>query len=164
MPAPKWHGTSAPADDANVAKRLHLVAQLKLRYGWAAARIQQELAKQPDVQNPRTQAPWSLATIKRDLVLLEQQWRAEAARDFAAHKAQQLASLREARGAAWSLQDLGNVLRALGMEGALLGLDAPPAGATALADAVRDVGLGLSGLLHYANHAASDAPPLSSGS
>ena len=138
--AGKHHDT-----DPNIAKRVQVISSLKLRYGWTAPRIYEELANNRELWNPRTGKPWSVQTIRFDLQKLKRQWREEAAKNFDDHMSQQLLSIREARQAAWGQHDVGNVLRALKQEADLLGLDTPQK--SDLADALREMGQGLTSLL-----------------
>ena len=84
-----------------------------------------ELAGDADSRNPQTGQPWGLATIKRDLQGLEAQWRKEALCNISILKGEQLAALREVRGAGWNAGDLTAVLQALKAEITLCGTQTP---------------------------------------
>jgi hypothetical protein len=75
--------------------------------------------------NPETGEPWSLGTINADLKALQSEWRREAKKATDHHKARQLAELQEAKRQAFHDNDIGNVLRAVGLEMDLLGTEAP---------------------------------------
>lgn len=109
------------AHDAIEAKRLELVAALRLR-GRTQREIQQALAGQ--MLNPATNEPYSLGTINADIKRLEKQWRKAAADTIGEHKARQLAEISEVKRQAWNDKDTGAVLRALDLEANILGTKA----------------------------------------
>ena len=113
------------AHETHVAQRRRKVAALRLE-GLTQREIERllPLGKDP-IKNPRTGEPYDLATVNRDLKHLREEWREEAVGDIASVKGAHLAELREARRAAWEAGDLCAVLRGLGQEAGLLGLDAP---------------------------------------
>ena len=109
------------AQDAIVAKRLELVAALRLR-GRTQREIQQALAGQ--MLNPATNEPYSLGTINGDIKRLEKQWRKAAADTIEEHKARQVAEIAEVKRQAWTDKDTGAVLRAIDLEANILGTKA----------------------------------------
>ena len=109
------------AHDAIEAKRLELVAALRLR-GRTQREIQQALAGQ--MLNPATNEPYSLGTINTDIKRLEKQWRKAAADTIEKHKARQIAEIGEVKRQAWNDKDTGAVLRALDLEANILGTKA----------------------------------------
>jgi hypothetical protein len=118
MPRPK--NTS---NDAIVAQRRRRVAALRLR-GLSQREIQAELAKEGEGQliNPKTDEPYALMTINRDVLSLEAEWKQDAISDIAQHKGRNLAETREARRVAWAKEKLYYVFRGLEHEANLLGL------------------------------------------
>lgn len=111
------------ADEAIIAHRRELVARARLR-GATQREIVAGLAEAGHL-NPETNEPWSLGTINADLKALQADWRRESKKVIDHHKARQLAELGEARRQAWHDNDMPSVLRALNMEMALLGTEAP---------------------------------------
>ena len=109
------------AHDAIEAKRLELVAALRLR-GRTQREIQQALAGQ--MLNPATNEPYSLGTINGDIKRLEKQWRKAAADTIEEHKARQIAEIGEVKRQAWNDKDTGAVLRAIDLEANILGTKA----------------------------------------
>jgi len=109
------------AQDAIEAKRLELVAALRLR-GRTQREIQQALAGQ--MLNPATNGPYSLGTINGDIKRLEKQWRKAAADTIEEHKARQVAEIAEVKRQAWTDKDTGAVLRAIDLEANILGTKA----------------------------------------
>ena len=109
------------AHDAIEAKRLELVAALRLR-GRTQREIQQALAGQ--MLNPATNEPYSLGTINGDIKRLEKQWRKAAADTIEEHKARQVAEIAEVKRQAWTDKDTGAVLRAIDLEANILGTKA----------------------------------------
>ena len=109
------------AHDAIEAKRLELVAALRLR-GRSQREIQQALAMQ--MVNPTTGEPYSLGTINGDIKRLERQWRKAAADSIEEHKARQLAEIGEVKRQAWNDKDAALVLRAIDLEANIVGTKA----------------------------------------
>jgi hypothetical protein len=109
------------ANDAIEAKRLELVAALRLR-GRTQREIQQALAQQ--MLNPQTGEPYSLGTINGDIKKLERQWRKSAADTIEEHKARQLAEIGEVKRQAWLDKDAALVLRAIDTEANITGTKA----------------------------------------
>lgn len=119
------------AYDALIAERRRLVAQMRLR-GLSVREIHagfEKMARDPAanhiVTNPETRGIWSIGTIHADLKELEAEWREDAVRDIAAHKAQLHAELQHVKAQAWQDKDTTNVLRAIEQQRKLLGADAP---------------------------------------
>lgn len=110
------------ANDAIEAKRLELVASLRLRK-FTQREIQEELAK--TLKNPATDEPYSLGTINGDIKRLEREWRKAAAVATEQHKAQQLAEIQEIKRQAWRDKDIIAVLRSLDLEATITGTKAP---------------------------------------
>jgi hypothetical protein len=119
------------AHDAIEAKRLELVAALRLR-GRTQREIQQALAGQ--MLNPATNEPYSLGTINGDIKRLEKQWRKAAADTIEEHKARQIAEIGEVKRQAWNDKDTGAVLRAIDLEANILGTKATVKGEIGGAD------------------------------
>lgn len=109
------------ANDAIEAKRLELVAALRLR-GRTQREIQQALAGQ--MLNPATNEPYSLGTINGDIKKLEKAWRKSAADTIDKHKARQVAEISEVKRQAWNDKDTATVLRAIDLEANILGTKA----------------------------------------
>ena len=109
------------AHDAIEAKRLELVAALRLR-GRSQREIQQALAMQ--MVNPTTGEPYSLGTVNADIKKLERQWRKTAADTIEEHKARQLAEIGEVKRQAWTDKDMTVVLRSLDLEANIVGTKA----------------------------------------
>lgn len=108
-----------------VQHRRRRVASLRLR-GLSLYEIVDALSYGAGmIVNPETQQPYTKSTIDRDLDALEAQWRAEAVADIAAHKARQLAELKEARRRAWANGDVGEVRQNIALEMKLLGTGEP---------------------------------------
>lgn len=113
-----------------VMDRRRQVAALRLRR-YTVREIQKGLAapptdpKQQHYINPKTNQPWSLRTIHKDILMLEQQWREDGNRDYADLKGEQLAGNRELERAAWKANDLDVVRHAQAARANLLGLNAP---------------------------------------
>lgn len=110
------------ANDVIEAKRLELVASLRLRK-LTQREIQEELAK--TLSNPATGEPYSLGTINGDIKKLEKEWRKAAAVATEQHKAQQLAEIQEIKRQAWHDKDIIAVLRSLDLEATITGTKAP---------------------------------------
>jgi hypothetical protein len=109
------------ANEAIEAKRLELVASLRLR-----KRTQREIqiALAGSIVNPTTGEPYSLGTINGDIKKLEREWRRLAAAKTDEHKAIQIAELQEVKRLAWTEKDMGAVLRAIDLEANILGTKA----------------------------------------
>ena len=107
-----------------MAYRREQVARLRLR-GATLRQIAVELLPKLGIVNPQTKEPYSEVTIWKDIQALEKEWRAEAVKSRASHKAAALAEIREARKKAWVDGDLRIVKDFLKMEIDLLGLDEP---------------------------------------
>jgi len=103
--------------------RRQRVARLRLA-GLSSREVVAGLA-QSGVFNPGTGKPYDHATICRDFNALDAEWRAEAKRDTAEHKARMLAELREVARRAAMEKDLKAWLQALKQEAALVGANAP---------------------------------------
>lgn len=117
MPRPGSHANDRTAD------RRRRVAAFRLR-GLTQREIVAALA-QTGYVNPKTDKPYDLTTINRDLQAIREEWHSEAVADIEQHIATMLAEIREVRRRAWAAQDLDTVLKALKQERDLLGLDAP---------------------------------------
>lgn len=103
--------------------RRRQVAALTLR-GLTMREIEDGLAK-AGLRNERTGKPWDLKTIWKDVNLLREQWRAEAAKDMKDHQARLLAELAEVKRTSWTGNNPEVVLKAITQERAILGADAP---------------------------------------
>lgn len=115
--------SSNNSHQAIVDNRRRLVASLRLR-GATQREIVNQLAISGNL-NHKTGNPWSLNTINLDLQAIAAEWRAEAQRDIAEHKARQLAELTEVKRSAWSSKDLDVVLKAIKQESDILGTNEP---------------------------------------
>ena len=106
-----------------------LVARLRIR-GSTQREIQQRLATpsketgQFATVNPEGN-PWSLATIHRDCKYLSKQWRKEATKEIAQHKAEINAELAELKRFGWQHNDPKTVSDAIKQQRAMFGLDEP---------------------------------------
>jgi hypothetical protein len=116
MPAP--NGRQALIDH-----RRRLVASLILR-----KRTQREIVNalhDQGLRNPDTDNAYSLYTINQDVKALRKQWREDAEKDYAEAVTDHLAELGEVRRSAWGSLDYGNILRALGQEADIRGINSP---------------------------------------
>lgn len=104
------------------------VARLSV-HGLTVREITDELERQ-GMTNPSTGRAWGRSTIQCDLDALRTEWRERAIADVTEHRARLLEELRQVKRAAWDQGDLGNVLRAISQERALLGVDQDPETAT----------------------------------
>lgn len=75
--------------------------------------------------NPKTNEPFSLATINLDIQALTQEWRENAAADTSDHQARQLAEIQAIKVKAFSQQNPELALKAVNTEIKLLGTAAP---------------------------------------
>ena len=119
MPAPRRNRTAG--DAAMVDERRLKVSQLLLR-GFSVREIQRGLAELRLV-NPKTNAPWGLATIHADIEHLQTEYRAKAAHNTERHRATINAKLEEVQRIAWGKNDLKSILEALKQQRTLLGAD-----------------------------------------
>ena len=108
--------------------RRSLVARLRVR-GMSQREIQVRLATHGDdgrlpTSNPEGK-PWSLGTINRDCMELDKQWRKEAAKEIAQHKAEINAELAELKRFGWQHNDPKTVSDAIKQQRAMFGLDEP---------------------------------------
>lgn len=106
-------------------RRRQLVASLLLREPGITQRQIQDRLEQLDFLNPRTDLPYSIATVNTDIKALRQLWRENATRDITSHQSRILASLREAEKAAWEKSNIGLVLKSLKQQSDLLGTGSP---------------------------------------
>lgn len=111
-----------------IEMRRERVSHLRLR-GMSVREIVAFLPKgtdeKPGMVNPETHEPYGLGTIARDFLALDKQYRENAARNTAEHKAEQLAELAEVEVAAWAAKKL-DIVRACIMDRAkILGTAAP---------------------------------------
>lgn len=113
------------SNQAIIDERRWHVASLILR-GRTQREVEQELPElTPPIVNPKNGKPYALGTINADVKAIREQWRAEAVRDIAEHKARILAELGEVKRAAWTEKDFSNILRALEKEVRIMGIDSP---------------------------------------
>jgi len=82
-----------------------------------------DLLENKGVVNPQTGQPWAKHTIKCDIKDIESSWRDHMLKDVAFHRSRILAELRETKTAAWRQGKLSLVLKAIGQEVDLLGLN-----------------------------------------
>ena len=116
MPAP--NGRQAMKDH-----RRRKVASLILR-----KRTQREIVDdlfKKGLLNPETGNPYSIGTINADVQALRKQWKEDAAKDMADAVGDHLAELGEVRRSAWGSLDYGAILRALGQEADIRGINSP---------------------------------------
>ena len=111
------------SDKARIETRRMWVARF-VAVGMKNYEIAEKLAEVP-IFNPETGEPYDVSTVSRDISVIEERWREEIRREIDAHKAKQLAELREARRKAWAAGDVAEVRRNLETEIKLLGTDAP---------------------------------------
>jgi len=109
------------SDEHTRILRQSIVSSARLR-GLSISDIYALFAKE-SIINPRTNEPWSMATIQNDLRELENQWKEEAMKNTADHRARVLAEIKEAKASAWKTGKLSLVLRAIQQEVDLLGLN-----------------------------------------
>jgi hypothetical protein len=98
-----------------------LVASLILR-----KRTQREIVDalyKQGLRNPETGNPYSIGTINSDVQALRKEWKESAAKDMAEAVADHLAELGEVRRSAWGSLDYGAILRALGQEAEIRGIN-----------------------------------------
>ncbi len=76
-----------------------------------------------ELVNPETKKPYSVSTISKDLAYIEGQWNDEVMAGTDNHRARVLAQLGHVKKAAWKAGKLDTVLRAIGREVDLLGLN-----------------------------------------
>lgn len=107
------------AKQDNAEQRREIVAQLRNRM-LSMREITVALEKQ-GIVNPQTGKPYDLATVKRDIDYLKENWRAsyEAATDD--HATRQLQEIQEIKRLAWSQKDGRLALSAIEKEMKLLG-------------------------------------------
>ena len=117
---------STQCEKAEIALRRREVARAKLRGVESSYEIVKWFAENdPPIVNPHTKEPWDDSTIRRDLVFLSKEWKAEAARDTDAHKARLLEEIREAKREAWQQKDMTVLVALINREAKLMGLDSP---------------------------------------
>jgi len=118
------------SDRARIEHRRLWVERLFVR-GLTLREIEAQLVKPepkgPNILNPATGQGYDLSTISRDVTVIKERWKEEAAADVAEVKANQLAELREARRKAWSDSNVAEVRRNLSLETDLTGTKAPKA-------------------------------------
>lgn len=108
--------------DLIVVLRRERIARLRLR-GLTQRDIVEALARSGMV-DPKTQKPYSVATVNRDLKVIEADWRDSAVRSIDERKAAQLAELAEVKRAAWAKEDMATVLKAIAQETEIAGTKA----------------------------------------
>lgn len=107
---------------ARIDHRRRVVASLRLR-GLTQREITERLGEEGLI-NPKTDEPYDLATVNRDLKALKEEWKAGAREDLAELRGKHLAEIQEARRLAWKGEKLFYVLKGLEQEAALLALNA----------------------------------------
>lgn len=75
--------------------------------------------------NPKTEKPFSVMVVHRDIEELEAKWRENALVLVDQHRARQLAELEEVKRRAWAASDLDMVLKTIQTEMKLLGTPMP---------------------------------------
>lgn len=121
------HYVVSPIRRDIIAYRRLQVSRMRVR-GMSPQEITERLAKPVaegglGIVDPKSNQPFTEATIKNDLTKLVQEWRQEAAQNTADHKGRVFMELQEVKRVAWAGNDLENVLNAIRQERALLGLD-----------------------------------------
>ena len=111
------------SDADRMADRRRRVAAFTLR-GLTQREIVRAL-EHAGVINPKTQKPYDLSQVNRDLKAVREEWREERLESVDEHIAVMLAEIREVRRRAWANQDLDTVLKCTKQERDLLGLDQP---------------------------------------
>ena len=106
-----------------IAARRERVASLRLR-GLTEREIVAALEQQNFI-NPETGKAYSTGCIAKDILALQKQWLANAARDISEHKSEQLAELRELSRRNWAKDDLAEVRACLTLAARILGTPAP---------------------------------------
>jgi len=102
-------------------KRRRLISSMLIRRPNITRReLMDEIGKM--ILNPATGEPFSLGTIQNDIDALKEGWRERAAEDAAAWIAEQLATIDQLQGDAWSQRDYGVVLRCIQERAKLKGL------------------------------------------
>lgn len=104
-----------------IALRQKTVSSARLR-GMTCQQIVALLADQ-DIINPRTKQPWSVATISKDLKIIEEGWREETFKNISDHRSRVLAEIQEVKRTAWLSGKHSIILRAIDQEVSLLGLN-----------------------------------------
>lgn len=111
----------------HVDERRLKVSRMRAR-GFSAREIAAELSRPVDeggLVNPDTSLPYSFQTIGADFVYLDEQYRAEAAKETSAYKGKVLLELEEVKRFGWSLgtaKGADLVLKAIGRQCLILGL------------------------------------------
>lgn len=106
------------------ARRREIVARYRLRQLTVREITEQLASKHPEIVNPKTLKPYSRNIIHLDLKALDKEWRARAAEAIDAHQARVLAEIAEIKRQGWTDRDMGVVIKALGKECDVLGLNA----------------------------------------
>ena len=104
-----------------IALRQKTVSSARLR-GMTCQQIVALLAEQ-GIINPRTEEPWSVATISNDLTTIEEGWREETFKNISDHRSRVLAEIQEVKRTAWQAGKHSIILRAIDQEVSLLGLN-----------------------------------------
>lgn len=106
------------------ARRREIVARYRLRQLTVREITEQLASKHPEIVNPKTLKPFSRNIVHLDLKALDKEWRARAAEAIDAHQARVLAEIAEIKRQGWTDRDMGVVIKALGKECDVLGLNA----------------------------------------
>lgn len=109
------------SDEHLMAMRRKAVSTARLR-GMTCEQIAGLLAEQ-GITNPRTEEPWSISTINKDLKAIEEEWKEETFKGISDHRARVLAEIQEVKRSAWMAGKHSIVLRAIDQEVGLLGLN-----------------------------------------
>lgn len=109
------------ADEHTRMLRQSIVSSARLR-GMSIEEIVLFLAEN-DCVNPRTNKPWSITTVQGDLKQVEAKWEDEMLKGISEHRMRVLAEIQETKAAAWKAGQLSLVLKAIGKEVELLGLN-----------------------------------------
>jgi hypothetical protein len=104
-------------------KRRETVAQLAIRQ-LTQREIVRALALDGQI-NPRTQKPWDVATINKDIHDIREAWRQHAIKDIGILQGEKLQELAAIKRRGWEMGDLHLVLKAIKQECEILGLEAP---------------------------------------
>jgi hypothetical protein len=111
------------SSDQTIQARRERVAQLLLR-GLTQREIVQTLDNQ-GIRNRETGKPYSLGTINNDVAALENQWLEDVKEATGRRKARVTQEIYQVRRKAWANGDMDAVLKGLGMEIGLYGLNEP---------------------------------------
>lgn len=108
---------------AVIDERRTFVARFAVR-GATQREIVKSLKKQ-GFTNPKTERPWAIGTVNRDLRAIRLEWRVRYARSYDEHVTYMLAEIRELRRQGWRDKNYKLILSCMDRECKLMGLDQP---------------------------------------